>query len=801
MDYTQLFHFRFVDRDKARFTFQEYLHSISSEVLWIDGLPSVGKTTLVDFELDQHPQYAYCYLDINKYETEQEIISAFIEKLQEKSKRQFLRSIKKFFVGFYQSETGEITQLTSSQFPHITSIVSFLLSFGCYALTYKEEHTDSKELVVKYIEEIFKNQPLFICIDNYSKLSSRACDFFSYVFKRCINNNRFKSCIITNSEDENWINIKRRIITEFPHIAIHLSGLDKAEDFYHILHLIFNMDNFREQEIMLLFDRCKGSPGALSNVIYKLIERNGIIRHEGRKPKINRKVLDLILNDCSTCITDADFTSIERWVVFTVFSIGKQANIDRIEDLFDFIISEIRLFSGIKIDILGETLLGLIDKNILTVNGDVVAAKNASIYSSIKKMYENSPIKTVFSSTVIKYYYLHTGAPESLNQAAYHTFLIRYPKWEIINYEYGQRLYLQGQIDAAAEIFDRLAFSGRNLTSTQLLCIGRCFYETGRFTSAVEQLKMINPGDLTNESEKADYYISIAKSYNTTGNVCCACSMLEIGISSITVGSIKYAEMLNLLQMYYCEIPEKENKAVNYFNEVRYGYKNQYPILWANTMRGCQNYVSDYEAICILNEAHNLLIDPLEAAFVDNTLGYINIRMGQFEKAKNLFHIASDAILKLKPHEYSYAANNLAACYLMKGDIYLAKKVLLKALLWNSTVYGAVVIKTHLMIATAYNNESEECKNYAQDLLMYLEQNCPKDRTILRKIHFNLAVVGRLFGNEEFMKEHIQHAYKSASGTTTEHRCDNFIAGLCSNSQKYSETTKFDPWFLIYAHD
>lgn len=178
MDYTNLFKFKFVDREQARLTFDKFLIEPSGNVLWIDGYRGVGKTSLVKYVLEQHSEFAYCYIDINNFGTEQELVSSFIEKMQSISKKKFIYSAQKNFKALYQKDTGNLITLAIDRFPKITALVALLLDVSYYALTHKEEHTDTREIVVKYIKEIICEKSLFICIDNFSQCSSKSFDFF-----------------------------------------------------------------------------------------------------------------------------------------------------------------------------------------------------------------------------------------------------------------------------------------------------------------------------------------------------------------------------------------------------------------------------------------------------------------------------------------------------------------------------------------------------------------------------------------------------------------------------------------------
>ena len=53
------------------------------------------------------------------------------------------------------------------------------------------------------------------------------------------------------------------------------------------------------------------------------------------------------------------------------------------------------------------------------------------------------------------------------------------------------------------------------------------------------------------------------------------------------------------------------------FYEIKSQCEYRFPIIWANTMRGCHNFIEDYEeAIDILNRAEKILLNPLEKWYI-----------------------------------------------------------------------------------------------------------------------------------------------------------------------------------------
>ena len=126
--------------------------------------------------------------------------------------------------------------------------------------------------------------------------------------------------------------------------------------------------------------------------------------------------------------------------------------------------------------------------------------------------------------------------------------------------------------------------------------------------------------------------------------------------------------------MYCYELPEKLEQSRTIFKKIQTTYKDMYPHEWANTMRGCQNFLDDRDSLEVLQEADLLINDELERAYLKTTKGFVLVKLNRMNEAEEQFSDACKTIKRLKIHEYSYAANNLALCYMLK-DIFCGTKV------------------------------------------------------------------------------------------------------------------------------
>lgn len=260
----------------------------------------------------------------------------------------------------------------------------------------------------------------------------------------------------------------------------------------------------------------------------------------------------------------------------------------------------------------------------------------------------------------------------------------------------------------------------------------------------------------------------------------------------------------NVLQMLYIELPEKRENALSIFENIRDNYKTSQPDAWASTMRGCHNFIKDnVAALNLLEEAFGCTKDELERAYIGTTMGFVHARSGDLNEAKKCFEKAYKVIKEIKRHDSSYAANNLAICYMIENKYLEAKEILLDALFWNKTNYGKVVLNIHLMLCETFLKNNLEAEKYYNFLVTYINNRNVNDSIMLRKIYLNLAIASKELGLLTQSKVYIDKAKNYVNNTSSEWRYRTFlgIAGESAPQNVYYGYTKFDPWFLVYAHD
>lgn len=803
MNTTDLFNFPFVDRTREQERLNNFLSNVSSNTLWIKGEHGLGKTEFFKYVLKERADYKLCYIDIKINTNSVQIFEDFIIELQKISTINFMSSVRNKYKKFYKA-TKEINL---EIFHELQSLIRIILDAGYYAITWQDETKDPLDIITDYMRSILNERKLCICIDNFSRCDEDTMQRFIQIIKKFINEDNFRSCIITVDKDlseNSEIIIRKNLPIVLP--VMDILPLAEEKYFRQIMNHIFELSDISRNDLTIIYKKCEGSPKQLVKIIGKLMEKGGIRIVQKGKARIDREVLRSILKSPSIKYEGKEFTSRRKWVIYSYLCLREEESIELIEQLALYISKKIRIYCIYDVVSFYKEIDDLENLHILkyTHDNNITYCHDLD-YFELTNIFNQDPLKKLFSQ------YAYEFLLQQKNDSLYKDLLCCHAKeaqitgWVKMNFRHGKKLFHNGQLYDAQKVFSRLEDVLTDMNPLQVLFVAITSYETGNFQLSIDQIHLIEPVQLRFRHAKFYYYFYLGKNYNNIGRTDLAIINLEKALSETKEGSKTYVHALNILHMYYLEIPEKIDTAKEIFNKIRYNYKEIYPVIWANTMRGCQNFLSNEEALEVLENAKLNLTSELENAFLLTTKGFVLIKSNENVKAKLCFRTSSETIKRLKIHEYSYAANNLAVCYMMEKNYTEAKEILLEALLWNRTDYGEIVLKVHLMICCLYLNNQSETMDYFKYLDAYMAK-CPVDPIINRKVHMNLAIVCDRLKNDIEKKVHISKASNYIKGSTSEWRYNMLVDPSKIMEQNrptclYQQVTDFDPWFLIYAHD
>lgn len=809
MQTTELFNFHFVDREIEKKSFMRFFDEKRESALWIKGARGLGKSFFFKNAFSQiNTSFELCYIDIPIDPSANKIMEDFILELENHCEINFITSIEKNYKQFYNRKSNIVKQISKEILPQISDYISIILDAGYYIINGEEEKKDSLNIIKEYIELIIQNKYLCICIDNFSRCDQETVNRFFYLFKSFLSNEKTKCCIITTNEDLSP-ELKGNIYRNLAFFDIEILELGKYDYFYQILNPIFDLTDFTIEDIEYIHKKCLGSPKKLSTLISKLLENKAISITDklNIKAKINKDSLFSILKEEKIRFQDSDFSASKKWIIFSYLCLNECEKVDLVCKLAIYITGRCHLYRSYNEDTFDKDLIELVDNKILeyTINNEIKTLHDND-YLELMDIFKTHNVKKIFALYTYEFLLNNFDCLNREKLLCQHARVAELSKWRLINFRYAKKLVKSKQFYDAFKVLSYLFNDLISFHPLRILFTAIVSYETGHYRLSIDQLKLIeNIEDLRFDTTKYYYFFIMGKSYYNVGDIKTAVQMLSGALKQISQGSEVYVQTLNVLHMYYFEIPERLQESKQIFEYIRNNYKDLYPITWANTMRGCQNFIEENESLTILNEAESILQDEIEKAYIKTTRGFVYIKLGLMEKAEQEFEQACKIIHELKIHEYSYAANNLAVCHMINGNYQKAKELLLNANLWSRTNYCKIVLNCHLMICSVYLKEYQEAERYYNDLINYMNDKRPVDPIMNRKVYLNLAICAKMLDNLNDSKIFLNKASKYIKNTTSEWRYYSIIGKTDVLSQKptskYQLTEQFDPWFLIYAHD
>lgn len=805
MKSTELFDFRFVDRKKEKSIIEKFFSEHSGDTLWIKGGSGLGKTTFFNFVLGQQSTYSLCYINIGLENNSIEVISELIMELQKNSETHFLTQIKTKYKKFYNNAYKDTKDITEEFFPQISNIASIILNLGYTAVTWDEKHKNATDLIVDYLATILKDKRVCICIDNFSRCDLKTAEIFYYIFKSFSAEEKFRSCIITTSEDlQN--SLQDSIYRNLPCKELKIKALDKYIYFCEILTPIFDLNEFQPEDIEYIYNKCNGSPQKLSTIISQLLEKNAIDFEKRQKAKIDKTVLVSLLQNENIRFKESDFSSIQKWIIFSYMCQEKVVKIEYLEKLALYISKKFFLYRTYRKEEFENELLNLIDNKVLKYNPDnTITYCHDADYRDLMDIFNNSPFKGMFSQYSYEFFLNCENFSHKEALLCRHAQEAKIIGWKQLNFYYGKKCSREGRIFEAQKIFARLCDEFHQLHVMQQLFVALNSYETGNYKLSIQQLDTVACDKLKFNLAQYYYYFYLGKSYYNVGNIYKAVDMIKTALTVVRKDSEKYVLTLNVLHMYYFEIADKINQSRIIFEYIRMNFKEKFPEIWANTIRGCHNFLNNQDALNNLKEAEEILSNELEKAFVKTTIGFVQIKCDEVDLAQQYFQEAYEVIKNIKIHESSYVANNLALCHMIKNDYLRAKEILTEALLWNRTDYANLVIQNNLMMCSIYLKQYAEAEDYYEYIRKYIEK--PNQDPILnRKVYLNLAIASKSLGKYIAYNEYVKKVRAFVLNTSSEWRYYCLIGESEKHLDKrpackYNLISSFEPWFLIYAHD
>jgi len=815
MNTNELFEFSFVNRTYEKDVFSAFLSKDNnSNVLWIKGKRGVGKTRFIEHVIENNNNWLSVMINSSLEDFKKDILLLFIKELQKYHKLTLLDYVKKHYKSFYEIGKPIASGIALLSVPGLNDIVEYIFD-GTYAVLNKQGNSEEPyKIICQYLKVILKQHNLIVILDNFTRCDKQSATIIMSIIKQFIREDNIRFCLVTTDEDMKDVpNLEEELLISIPLQPLKIKALETHSLFYQIMNQNFLMDSFSNDDIIYIHNKCDGNPQQLLKLLVKLFNQEGISDYTIGKARINYEKLMKILKAESFHLATGELSIKQKWVLYTLVSVGKKLKFTLLENIACHISQHIVLLKMFNQQTFLETIHELIEQKILILDAseNVLFAHDEYFYD-VAELFEQEKPRTLYYHALYDYICAEKTLLKEYNYTesdirgltCLYAYKAEETGWLHINYSYGISLFKKHLYEDAAVVFSRLEDKIVMLNDVAIIRIAMCFYEIGKFQDSKAWLDLIDIDELRFSLLKYLYFYYSGKNIsNIENDKKEAIKLIKDSLKYIENDAKRKVSALNLLHLYYLETEHGYEQAKEIFYDIKDNYQSLCPIEWANTMRGCQNFIEGKEALDLLHDAKGLLADDIEKAYVTNTEGFVLMKMDEYEKAAMAFQKAYKTLDVLKKHESSYAANNCAATYMMSGKYENAMSILYSALIWSATAYSRLAIQSHLMICHAHLNQVKETEDFVKFFEKYLEGTKIVDSTMCRKIYINLGIAYKLLKCKTQSQQALSRAFKLSVGTASEYRISSLLGNKTELKpvKKYEKFTNFEPWFLIYAHD
>ena len=816
MDNTDLFNFKFVDREIERKVIRQFLTDANvDKVLWISGESGVGKTELIKYFKNQFPHYQFVYARPTKTQ-----VSSYLTSLTRELDKEHL-SFPKFILQNYKS-IASLTKDTVSEINLGVKFLSGIIEIGEKVfVNAKGEYFSAASVITKYIKYISKKQKYIFVFDNFQQCDEGSLEVIQEITKNLLHNDKTKFIFITTDNTiSSDSDITKFLLEKLSSIPIIVEPFRQKEYFLDILLNIYSLEEIDSNEIEQLFRICNGVPEKLKNFLRNMYLSSGIDFYKG--DTYARFIPEVFTDTLSKGADFADLSSLSLLgkVIFKIAVCWNEAiSIFMLNDVTMLVVKEaLHLPQELYPEIINN-IYTLLNLNILELDEKGLKLKHDLLYLSNLSEYNPIPEGILYKAL---YQYINTHKQEIIETYSHNYFLLnnalyafkaKIPLWEQINMESLKCLSSQPKFSDTLEIINRLETSLTNLETSDLLYLADCFYDNGKYTNARDILTYTQ-SKLCADNDFFRYYYLSGKLYNMAMDKNNAETELLSAQRYATPNSDQELQAKHMLQIVLVEVIGRKPEAKTIFCSVAdnlENYSDKSKVL-GNFLKDCSNYYYGKEALGLLEKAAKICIannDIIELAFIRNNMGYEYFKLDNYEKCKELYQQSIDVLSQTKIHESAYPLSNLAVCYMIDGEYQEAINLIKRALFWNRSSYLNYVLNTHLMLCYERIDQKDESIKIAKFLYEKMENQQITDPVVLRKVYLNLAINYDKVDMTSLAQKCAKKAYDYSIDTSSEYRASKIYSkydghpmkDLSQMTEHYYTRAYFDHWLTIFSHD
>lgn len=837
MTNTELLNFHFVDRTDERKLANDYISGSNNFILLVYGKSHAGKNFFIDKLEDENEKIFFLIFDFEQTKRKN-ALKYITDILYKNNNDKFMRFIKNNYKKILKTTNNIVEEILTISNADMANLFACLCDINCQFLDNSNYQESSIYVISKYLKELFKNDKAVVVFKNLTD-----CDeyYINPIFQILKTVQSFKNVqsrfIISLDEDKyNDNEILSMQLPNLPHIPIEIKKFEDSIYFTNILKNIFSISNKNRNYIEHLFKICDGYPGVLKQLLFKFYDKNYSLVKDKSIITLDKTTYNAIINSSnSSTIPEAcnEFIkgkgidkeyNYDLIILFPLVFIEYNFSFEQLTNIIEFVYHSIyinlprtEIETRIRKLIYEKKLLMLkpfSDKTIVCCNNQY-----KEYIIPVCRKDDNYKLYT-------KYFYDYIKYNKELFQDNINSFYdnISYFSWESEspdriekNFEAGSYFYNINEYSMAENIFLRIYKYYDNLSSEQLFKICKCFYEFGNYGCALEIVENDKANLLSNEYE---FIIIKIKILNICMKKSAAINQIDLAMHSNKFNNKKY-ELLDMKQRILSNIEGKRREAKIIYDDLYRDFNNgetNYNNFLISSMEYYRGEIVQNSFNLLIKECKQTKNQVMLAETLTNK-GFDLFWQGKFDDAIKEFNDSINLLETLRIHEISYTLNNLANCFMIKGEYDEAINCLEKALFYNESKYVDIIVKNNLMVCYAIVNNS--CyEKYFYELEEYLEQNknTEIDISIILKVKYSLGLVQDFFYDQN---------------ESLKNKCDNYTAVAINIANEYDQNTlpylwfkdwkqeieediehrligdeyisfknfRFDPWLLTITHD
>lgn len=823
MNNTDLYNFKFVDRKDSYKTLEYIIDSVSKLPL-ILGKHGVGKTYFIKYFIKKRTDLEFIQIEFQAEEKEQDAIKKLIMALEEKSSINFFDYFKVNYKYIFRMIGNSIIEKIIANFSTLCDILK-------NSITVKSKDGYEKsvaEVLYDYlIQANSEEEKIVIVFDNFHLCDKASLETLIPFIKKCLKNHSKFSFIISITLEENEF-VKNRLEESIPREKIEILKFDDYLYFYEILFDIIDISDKDYNIVNRIYEFCDGNPEQLRSLMHKFEDANALLYSEkSMRAEIDYDIANKVLDDNSTYIPISELSIQQKFVIFIIIEFGALVPYDLLNNIVYYVMSKTPFATQYDKNTFIIELFDLLDKGIITLCNlndlKYVKMEHDLKFNYYKKALEVYPFFDSVSLYLFEYLLENKDnilLKDSMNfLLPYHSYKGNVTNWQTINLKYGLEIYNQKDYLNATKIFSRFQNCLEMFTYSEKLTFVDSFYKSGNYDDAKKIIEKIDEKDIPQSSIFSFLYLK-AKIYKFCLSQVEAENIIDKILSLDGLSDLERISMLSLEERIFANSANERKRAFDAFKKIKKNFaKNMNgESIYGSCLKTSIEFYRGKRAqddLKISKEIARKYGNQYELGAIYTNEGFDLFWQGEIDNALSKFKQARDTLLLVAEYEVSYPLNNLANCYILKGDYDNAVHYLKVALYWNKSSYVKVTLNILLAYCLAISEQDFDLKNnkYFNYILENLKSPCFSDISIQIKCNYLISCIYEIHNQPILAQKYKMRAFQLASNHNPEYLpyiwMQNYNKNITADIKKRVPRDRFpnfyiypfDPWLVTLSHD